>query len=103
MEERRSSPRASIIAIADVTEVSTGTRLSARCSDISRSGCYVDTLNPMPMRTIVSVRIQHQGEELVLTGRIVYISPGLGMGVHFHESITQEQLAVLDRWVAGAT
>jgi len=33
--------------------------------------------------------------------RVVYVSPRLGMGVRFDESITPAQLAVLDRWLAG--
>jgi hypothetical protein len=33
---------------AEVVELPRGARLHARTSDISRSGCYIDTLNPIP-------------------------------------------------------
>jgi PilZ domain len=102
MENKRSDPRVPLIAAAEVTEVSSGTRLSARTSDLSRTGCYVDTLNPTPAKTIVRVRLSHAGEELDLPGRIVYTSPGLGMGVRFDDDLSAAQLAVLDRWVSEA-
>src|SRR5215471_852927 len=100
MQDKRDSTRAAIIATADITEVATGTKLSARTSDVSRSGCYVDTLNPTPAKTVVTVRIQHDGEELQANGRVVYVSPGLGMGIRF-DDLTAQQLSLLDRWVAG--
>ena len=103
MEDKRSSARAPIIAAVEVTEVATGTRLSARTSDLSRSGCYVDTLNPTPSKTVVRVRISHAGEELDLPARIVYVSPGLGMGVRFDDELSPVQIATLDRWVAEAS
>jgi hypothetical protein len=99
MHDKRVSPRAAIIAIADVTEVASGTSLSARATDVSRTGCYVDTLNPMPSKTVVTICLKYKGQELVLPGRIVYVSPGLGMGVRFDDDLSPKQLAVLDRWV----
>jgi hypothetical protein len=102
MEGKQRDPRIPLIAAAEVTEVATGTRLSARTSDISRTGCYIDTLNPTPVKTLVSVRLTHNGEELELPARIVYVSHGLGMGVRFDEDLPPAQLAVLDRWLSGA-
>src|SRR5882672_2906654 len=50
MQDQRHDPRIPLIAAAEVTEVATGTRLSARTSDISRSGCYIDSLNPTAVK-----------------------------------------------------
>lgn len=100
MQEKRVSPRAAIIAVVDVTETATGTLLSARTSDLSRTGCYVDTLNPMPAKTVVTVLIKHNGEQIEVPARIVYVSPGLGMGVRFDDNLPSQQVAVLDRWIA---
>jgi len=102
MENKRSDPRVPLIASAEVTEVASGTLLTARTSDLSRTGCYIDTLNPTPAKTIVRLRLTHGGEELDLPARIVYVSPGLGMGIRFDENLTPAQLAILDRWVADA-
>ena len=100
MQDRRNAGRKPLILAAEVVEVDSGARLSARTSDVSRTGCYIDTLNPTPTGTVVRVKLAHDGEEIDLLARIVYVSPRLGMGVRFDESITPEQLAVLDRWLA---
>ncbi len=100
MQDKRSALRIAFIAAVEVTEVATNTRLSARTSDLSRTGCYIDTLNPTPSKTMVRVRLTHQGEELDVPGRVVYVSPGLGMGVRFNDDLTPAQLNVLDRWVS---
>lgn len=100
MQDRRDAQRLPLILAVEVTEVDSGAQLSARTSDVSRTGCYVDTLNPSPSGTVVRVKFNHNGEQLDLLARIVYVSPRLGMGVRFDESISPEQLAILDRWLA---
>ena len=102
MQDKRIDPRVPLIAVVEVIEVGTGTRLTARTSDLSRTGCYIDTLNPTPAKTIVHVRLSHGGEQLELPARIVYVSPGLGMGVRFDDDLPPAQLAVLDRWLSEA-
>ena len=101
MQDKRNAIRVAFIAAVEVTEVATGTRLSARTSDLSRTGCYIDTLNPTPTNTLVRVRLTHHGEELDVPCRIVYVSPGLGMGIRFDEDLTPAQFNVLDRWVSS--
>jgi hypothetical protein len=102
IQDNRRDARVAIIAAVEVIEIATGVRLSSRTSDISRSGCYIDTLNPTPVKTVVRVRLSHAGEELEIAGRIVYVSPGLGMGVRFDENLSPAQIACLDRWLSGA-
>jgi len=100
MQDRRDAQRLPLIIAVEVVELESGARLAARTSDVSRTGCYVDTLNPTPTGTVVRVKFNHDGEQLDLLARIVYVSPRLGMGIRFDESITQDQLAILDRWLA---
>ena len=100
MQDRRDAQRSPLIIAVEVVEVDSGTRLAARTSDVSRTGCYIDTLNPTPTGTVVRVKFSHNGEALDLLARIVYVSPRLGMGVRFDESITPEQRALLERWLA---
>lgn len=100
MQNRRNAERRPLILVAEVTEIDSGARLSARTSDVSRTGCYIDTLNPNPTGTVVRVKLTREGADLNLLGRVVYVSPHLGMGVRFDESISPAQLAILDRWLA---
>jgi len=46
------------------------------------------------------VKLNHNGQELDLLARIVYVSPRLGMGIRFDESISSDQLAILGRWLS---
>jgi hypothetical protein len=95
--ERRSAPRHAMVLAAEVVELPRGAKLSARTSDISRTGCYVDTLNPVPQGSEVRVRLTHHEDTFVALGRVVYVSYGLGMGIAFVK-VEDEQSARLDRW-----
>ena len=97
--ERRAAPRYAMVLAAEVVELPRGARLSARTADISRTGCYIDTLNPIPVGSEVRVRITHHEQLFEAQGRVVYVSAGLGMGVAF-VTIAPEQLTLLDRWLA---
>ncbi len=96
--ERRSAPRCQLVLAADIVELPRGAKLSARTADISRTGCYIDTLNPVPQASRIRLRITHHDEVFEAIGSVVYVSPGLGMGVVFVE-VPAEQQARLDRWL----
>ncbi|MBZ5700842.1 MAG: PilZ domain-containing protein [Acidobacteriia bacterium] len=101
-KERRRATRFPLIVTAEVAELPRGAKLSARCSDVSRSGCYFDTLNPIRLGNSVAVKLMHNNETFATTGRVVFVSPGLGMGIEFDASTPQNQYAILDRWFAEA-
>lgn len=101
MAERRAAPRYPLILSAEVLDIASGARLVAQTSDVSRTGCYIDMLNPIPPGSKIHVRLQHETESFESDGRVIYISPGLGMGVAF-TSNSPGQLAILDRWLAFA-
>ena len=97
--ERRTAPRVALVLSAEVVELPRGAKLSARTADISRTGCYVDTLNPLPPGSETRIRITHNQEIFQAVGRVVYLTPGLGMGIVFL-TIEPEQLKKLERWLA---
>jgi len=86
---------------AHVLELPRGAKLSARTSDISRTGCYLDTLNPSPVGTKLRIRLTHHDELFELVGTVVYTSASLGMGVAFTEFAPKEMLK-LERWLANS-
>jgi c-di-GMP-binding flagellar brake protein YcgR len=98
MPERRMAGRCPMVLAADVVELSRGARLSARTSDISRTGCYIDTLNPIPQGSQVRLRITHHLEIFEAIVEVVYVSYGLGMGVKFKE-VAPQQREKLERWL----
>jgi hypothetical protein len=96
--ERRAAPRIAMVLAAEVVELAQRAKLAARTADISVSGCYVDTLNPLPKDSQVRIRLTHHNEIFEALGRVVYVSPGLGMGIIF-VTVETEQRVRLDRWL----
>lgn len=101
MADRRASPRYPLILVAEVTDLSSGAKMSARTSDVSRTGCYVDTLNPTPPGSRIHLRLSQSEECFETEAKVIYVSQGLGMGIAF-ENPSAQQLALLDRWLAVA-
>jgi hypothetical protein len=56
-QERRTDARYSFSATAEAVHLQADTRLNGRISDLSRGGCYVDTINPFPVGADVKIRI----------------------------------------------
>lgn len=96
--ERRRAPCYPIIADAEVTEIASETKLSARTSDLSLGGCFLDMLNPSPEGTEIAVRISHADTTFTARGRVVFLFPNMGMGVMF-TSVPASQQALLEKWL----
>jgi hypothetical protein len=77
--EPRPAPRYAFIAEAEVAEIISGTKLGARTSDVSSSGCYLDTLNPSPKDSEIQIRIFHANGTFTALGRVVFVVPNMGM------------------------
>ena len=71
--ERRHAPRYPFIAEAEVTEISSDTKLVAKTSDLSIGGCFLDMLNPSPQGTDVRVSISHEGATFTGRGSVVFV------------------------------
>lgn len=100
-QERRRSPRFPFIAAAEVHEESNGSRLSARVSDISASGCYVDTINPLPGGTAVRVKIFNETQSFEASATVAYSVLHLGMRLSFGE-VPASSREVLRAWLPAA-
>jgi hypothetical protein len=97
--ERRKAPRYTFVATTVLTDLTSSTKLSGRVTEISRSGCYVDILNALPVGTQLTVNIFCDRGTLLVDGKILYIHQGIGMGVVFLDP-PKDQLEILDSWLA---
>jgi hypothetical protein len=95
----RSVRRCPLVASAEVTELHSGTLLSARTSEFGLGGCYVDTLNSFPEGTLVVLRILRDQGVFETKAKVVYCDPGFGMGLAFTE-MTPDQRSLLEAWLA---
>ena len=99
-KERRRAQRYPLVLTAEFIVLGTRTKLNGRASDIGRFGCYIDTLNPSLAGTPLELRLSHGGETFQTNARVVFVSPGLGMGVAFLDTRANQQ-ELLDRWLAA--
>ncbi len=106
--DRRNAPRYALVLAAEVMEPSRGARLSARTSDLSLTGCYLDTLTLLPKGSQVRISLTHRREVCEASGRVMDVRPGMGMGMGMgmgvgveFEEIASEHQARLQRWLAA--
>src|SRR5229473_451949 len=97
--ERRCATRSPFIAPIEMVEMCTGSRIQARTSDLSLQGCYVDTLNPLPVGAAVRLQIHRAGLILDALANVSARHAGSGMGLVFGE-LTGSQKAVLETWLS---
>ena len=75
---------------------------TARISDISLGGCYIDTIAQAPIGEPLTLQlIASTGETKQLRGRVTYALEGFGFGVEFVD-LTDSQRDFLKRLVAAA-
>jgi hypothetical protein len=93
MSDRRNEKRLDVCLDA-VWDGNSGNH-SARITDLSEGGCYVDTLGQAQVGEVLNVKLQlHDGECLELTGEVAHQMPPIGFGVRFVE-LSSEQLEKL--------
>jgi hypothetical protein len=99
--ERRRSPRHPFFAAAELTESTSGARLKACTSNLGPNGCYLDTINPLSVGTIISIQITHQGQVFVAGGVVAHLQPNVGMGVEFI-ALESGCTTLLETWLREA-
>ncbi|HTR25006.1 MAG TPA: PilZ domain-containing protein [Terriglobales bacterium] len=57
------------------------TRINA--TDVSGNGCYIETMMPMPMGTVLRIDIWLDADHVTATGVVRTCDPGVGNGIEF--------------------
>jgi PilZ domain len=99
-DKRRAVARYEFIATTELRDPVSAIRLSGRVTEISRNGCYVDTLNALPVGTLLDIEVSCDQGSFSTKGSIIYVHPGIGMGIAFLDP-PAAQLKILDSWLAG--
>lgn len=97
--ERRSVRRYPFAAAVEITDLGSGDRRSARTSDLSLDGCYIDTLHPFPRGTLVHLQIFCPKAVFEARGRVVSSHAGFWMSIGFSE-MTPDQRSALEGLLA---
>lgn len=99
---KRMNPRFPFCVEAEIT-LRDGTWLPAQLAEISSRGCYVDTLEPLPVGTEFELSISDGLNTCELPGKVIYEHTGgglgvIGMGVLFG-NLGFEQHSAIDSWL----
>jgi hypothetical protein len=101
MNERRNEKRMEVCLDA-VWDANSG-KHSARITDLSEGGCYVDSLGQAQVGEVLNVKLQlPNGEWLELAGEVAHQMPPIGFGVRFVD-LNSEQLEKLRSLIAELT
>jgi hypothetical protein len=96
--ERRSVPRTPFRATSVVTEIESSRIAVAHTREVSRFGCFVQTVKPCAKGTKVRIEIADGLEVFTTFGVVVYVTPD-GMGIAFDE-VESENRGLLERWLS---
>jgi hypothetical protein len=69
-----------------------------KVSNISRAGCYIETMRPLPTGIEAQLRLTIAGVPLEIRADVTFSNPMFGMGVNF---IRTEQWNELTRFAKG--
>ena len=97
-QERRRVPRIPFNATSVVTETGSAQIVVAQTSELSRFGCFVQTVKPYPKGTRVHIEMSEAGTTFVASGAVAYVTSE-GMGVVF-SVIEPESQAILEAWLS---
>jgi hypothetical protein len=100
-DERRRTPRFPFTASVEVLEKGAAGATSARVTELSLYGCYVEMANPLPKGMQATLRVYAENRYFESQGTVLYIQPSHGMGVGF-QNVNPHYLTVLRRWLIEA-
>jgi hypothetical protein len=100
-DERRRTPRYPFIATAEVIGPTPAASASARVTELSLHGCYIEMANPLPQGSEMTVKIYAEGKFFEAGGIVVYSQPNVGFGVGF-QNVRPQFLSVLKQWLLAA-
>jgi hypothetical protein len=95
----RTVPRYTFVAVAEITDATSQTCVVGRIAELSRKGCFVDTMNPLPLGTALKMVISRDQGTFATNGKVIYVQEAIGMGVAFIDP-APEKLKILDSWLA---
>jgi hypothetical protein len=99
-QEKRKNARYAFTAAVEICDLASKARLTGRCSDIGLGGCYVDTLAPLHVGSLLAIRIEQDESEFVTLAVVAFAHRSMGMGLKFTE-MKPEHRELLRRWVAN--
>jgi len=96
--ERRRVPRIPFKATSVVAETGSSQVVVAQTTELSRFGCFVQTIKPYSKGTRVHIEMAEGGTTFVASGVVAYVT-GDGMGIVF-SMVESENYEILVKWLS---
>lgn len=87
--DRRQHPRFKLRVPVELYIESSGSPVRGATSDLSLSGCYIETVFPFPIGTRLELNLQVDGTLLVLA-TVVTSDPQVGNGIQFTRMLPED-------------
>jgi PilZ domain len=97
---RRSVPRFEFIAPVEIIDPVSKTHISGSVTEISERGCFVEIPNPLPVNSVIQLRIRRDDGLFETWGRVMHSRHGIGMGLFFIRT-APGQTKLLKTWISG--
>jgi hypothetical protein len=98
VNQRRRTPRIAFIAAAKLCDKKWGKQLTAQVRELSAYGCYVGTLNTLPVANTVLLKIFAHSECFEAMAKVIYTHRNRGMGLIFQE-LSSQSGNLLRQWL----
>jgi len=87
--EQRVYPRVKVKVPVELFAPGSDVPQRGATSDISEAGCYIETMFPFPVGTILEMSLQLQGT-LLAVGTVVTCDPQVGNGIEFARMLPED-------------
>lgn len=88
--ERRDSTRYACTGRAEFKNIEGGFKNWGTVSDLSDTGCYIDTMFPLPSKTLLDAQIQVRNVDIRSRALVRSSHPNVGMGVEFVQTSPED-------------
>jgi PilZ domain len=92
--KKRVVPRFSFLADAEIV-LRDGTSIPTQLDEVSLRGCYLDTLEPIPVGTRFLLKIEGR-KAFEVQGKVIYTHSGSGLGI-FGQGVVFTDLSAQER------
>ena len=83
--DRRLHPRYTVQVQIELHQEGNDVPMRLATTDLSRGGCYIELLMPLPIGTHIQATLWLDGQPIVIRGRVVTCHPQYGNGMMFEK------------------
>jgi c-di-GMP-binding flagellar brake protein YcgR len=87
--QRREHPRIKVTVPVEMQIEGTESPIRGATSDLSMSGCYIETIFPFAIGTTIDLKLQ-VGDTLLVMAKVVTCDPQVGNGIQFTRMLPED-------------